>query len=671
MLSLAWVSIAHAWQSGIWPTTNHWTFGPTNDYVLVTNIACRSVQESWRQVSSTNYVPVLYTNMLGHSGPVPGYTNTPHVWTNTYYTDIGYDLDAATTGAWPDTNSYTNVTVSGVVTVTTTLVTVDAATVQDFKMDIMDLWSYDGYVALRERWYAIGATRSNATEDVDAIYKPRFYKSARANLEYQKAWIQANAQYFANKNVSSGGNLDAYFEGKGDVPIPTWAEDSYGWTGFCAAVNIPTNWAAYTPYRALNGYPAGAGHSATQTFTIVFPPGYTNATLTNTWINYCGDPVMFIGTNGQTFTTNCIHDVMDTFTDSDYTFKQLQDAYNQLVWTVGDAAPGPCTNCDVGDFDWLEFGWDRVSAIEGTPHTNSTSPQWPGGHLRYVQGNPLPALDADEIVFNPWAGGAPGQKVQIASTNATLALTGSTNVLACRSSWDFLVKIVSSSGEVEYDPSPAAALDIGCALYESHVNYTHLDGELYGTIGEYESIIGTDYSCIAQGASWPFWTTPQTNLYVFPLSTTIFSNGEVRIGMTLRYYDNLNTHQGGTVTVSSVTYEGARLENERQSGSILLTDAVQTNMASTRVLYAIGDPSIYVDCAVSVEDDLNGITGISTGEYVRVYQDVEAVTTNSLYSGGCKTNLFFEGLNFYDAGFKILDGQWLIKWDVNGGFENY
>lgn len=81
-----------------------------------------------------------------------------------------------------------------------------------FGVDVPQIWAWDTYMALQERYRALeqGTNIWNAREAA-MPFKPSFYRDDRANLIAFKAWIEGNLSSFVDQSLASGGTYDDYF----------------------------------------------------------------------------------------------------------------------------------------------------------------------------------------------------------------------------------------------------------------------------------------------------------------------------------------------------------------------------------------------------------------------------------------------------------------------------
>ena len=326
------VPVLAGYDAGAWPSTNHYTYSNAAAMSLVSNLYAQSHTETWTQSSSTNYIPVITNDLWGHTGPIGGAATNARTWVMQYLTDISADASTGTVASWDEaTTTQTAAIVASGVTVTTTLVHAYAGVQTNLRLNVRDVWGWDGYMALQERWKILephgGAT--DQRQDFTNAVKPRFYRDTRANLVGLKGWIEDNAASFVDKGHATGGTYTNYA-----VQVPAYQIPMLTATRAVTNAGAPANWYDWTPYRDLGGWTPGEGHIVTSTFTIAASSG---ATVTNDVLDYCGGSHTISGTNGQQFSFACTNaNVAEGYTDRHYTYALLTNVIHQLDWTVRD-----------------------------------------------------------------------------------------------------------------------------------------------------------------------------------------------------------------------------------------------------------------------------------------------------------------------------------------------
>lgn len=360
------------WDTNAWPTTNGlMRFASTNDYVQVTNLYAKrwvmdisvtsevdaagsATMNAWQDGVEWMYsVPSDAVDAVGGGGSSAtsiwqkfGVTNTSFpsnamTITNalTYLTEIRAGYTNHTT--FSETNISTNIyyrifdAYTNTVTEVQTLTGVGIQT--NLKLNIIDLWSWDAYQAIEERW----AMQWVFNKDEGGSYSidhPRFYRNAQENMTnnlgikdfIERRLLGSAFDFWVDRGEATNDLFDIYYtNGNTDIPY-------YNPTSILVAVGAPSNWFDYTPSRQLGGRGFGVGHTVTSTWTLSFSGGGLS---TNTVYDWGGNEWTITGTNG--FTTNVVvtnDSIAAGFTTLDYGFKYVDSILNELVWSGVSAA---------------------------------------------------------------------------------------------------------------------------------------------------------------------------------------------------------------------------------------------------------------------------------------------------------------------------------------------
>ena len=281
-----------------------------------------------------------------------------------------------------------------------------------------DVWAIDAYRAAKERTLAVGLPWPilGHTMHTAQLYShnEQFCREAKECLYYLV-------------NDFDGGYVDATSAAwRVSAPLSITSDYPFiSWPDMCAKVpGLPTNWAAITAQRELNGAGVGMGRYATTRWVIV---GSSTGTVTNTSVNACGASVTLIGTNGQIITAVCTNLLIEAGrTTLDYGFKYFRAVATNLQVTANKFhAYATGTNWH---WKYLAMSPDGIdtssipllcSSIDCEPHeafTNNALTQvrfksilsggyWGAG---YNEGsgltNAAAALDRSVTDFRAWAG---------------------------------------------------------------------------------------------------------------------------------------------------------------------------------------------------------------------------------------------------------------------------
>lgn len=186
-----------------------------------------------------------------------------------------------------------------------------------FLLDVPQLWPWDTYVGLQER-YRVLKQGTNVWDAREAAmtFKPSFYRDDRTNLLAFKEWIDDNLSSFVDQGYSSGGTYDSYFAQYTDWEWITeyryttnepCAEPQYNITqvSYWQPTGHPESFPMLTKERlvALADLPRQQGTVTTNTYTADVPGWFacqtnvyivsnhtftvTNTTpVTRTWFDY-------------------------------------------------------------------------------------------------------------------------------------------------------------------------------------------------------------------------------------------------------------------------------------------------------------------------------------------------------------------------------------------------
>ena len=349
------------WSTNVWPSTNHWRFTSTSDLVNVPGVVICLFNVSISQSSTTNYIPKLPEAIGSHR--LNRGRGAPHV--DAYIPPIGGDSTASsrswTTSYWlnavmdvPEPRRYfptyvwTNVyTFAGTQELTTIINEVMTGAKTNIDLDIQQLWAYDSYLALRERWYALNKnTNFDKRYFLDDFYKPRFrnrnyfwyilqgdYRQDNNLVRLKRFWKNIiNTINFSDggryTNPSADFLTNAFTQGDALPYLFTPAQA-------CANAGIPTNWWEHTPWNNIGGWYDGQGHTVTSTFVMACSG--TNE-CTNSVVDYTGGAHDLVGTNQQVMTivaTNA--GVLAGWHEGDYSYRHMQNAIRTISHVLYEA----------------------------------------------------------------------------------------------------------------------------------------------------------------------------------------------------------------------------------------------------------------------------------------------------------------------------------------------
>lgn len=294
----------------------------------------------------TNYVAPFTNGVSGREG-------VPVESVESFYSDIEFGSPCGTSpviNAW----SFTLINATGTQYVEARGWTGIPQSVT-MKAQARDCVAIDCYYAVAERWNvlrAIGKITSGGPE------KPRFYRNMRDALISLKSTALSMATAFnpAEESPTMRG-AEVWF---------------YGWNYRTAllAFGVPTNYLAFTPYRALASTNAGYGSTITNTYVMeqtytrtclkcydgfedicdpdwwdftceVWSDVQTNSISTNITVDGCGNVVTNIGRAGDVVTRVC--------TNYDYTAARILGPFN-----AGGVEPGRWSH---------EYGWWSLRTV--------------------------------------------------------------------------------------------------------------------------------------------------------------------------------------------------------------------------------------------------------------------------------------------------------------------
>lgn len=216
---------------------------------------------------------------------------------------------------------------------TTIVISVRSAGAVNLKLETRDVWGWEVYRALRERWEAVYSTAlPTFTGSVNSGFwntrRPTFYRDTRQNLVKAKnalevivalGWVDTNV-LSVDVDVSSDLNANT-----GAVPV-------LAYTDMLIRASCPTNWGDYTPWRSLGG--------GTGALTRVETGSWSFAVAgTSTVDDACGYAHTVAHTAGQVVVWACTNSqIQEGFDSSDYGYKHFPALAGQLAVTYRDAA---------------------------------------------------------------------------------------------------------------------------------------------------------------------------------------------------------------------------------------------------------------------------------------------------------------------------------------------
>jgi hypothetical protein len=333
-------------------------------------------------------------------GYYPQTTNIWHVWIDapqaaassnsiqavvTYWSDIALDVDPAiaafnpapadySLGALPSPFGGRGGLLYDGVALTGTYSRATSGSVTNLTLSGKDLRSLDVYLACRERWQA-GADQSPVrTNAYDFAYtnKPHFYRDERANLVQAKTFIEAEIPRWVD-TVALPTNMAvrAAMLDTNDLVI-NWTVE-----GLLESIQAPTNYFAFTPYRALGGSVWAPGRYVTNSWHL--PAG------TNVVYDYVGAEhtiILSVASNVTLVATNDL--VLAGYSESDYGWAPVPLIFAALTERIGSLSTGDgspwlaygSTN-EIASTNWTDFvdlidaDWG-ASATSGLPHAFSS-----------------------------------------------------------------------------------------------------------------------------------------------------------------------------------------------------------------------------------------------------------------------------------------------------------
>lgn len=390
------------WHEDVWPTTSRIRYDVTNyvtESVYIQTKVDVWTQTSTTNYIPVVVKPLGYRWdldwrywILYEQGNLSSIATNYRCWTNEWKSYIGsyrpqasvfsYDysllneserLPSTASIAYTNTMVWTN---NGIVSWMTTIVARTETTnfgvsKVDLNLDVADLWAIDIFDALKERYYAIchklmsdptgesvsiaitnivPGTRHYARQPNAALLSRYLRQNLGAASWYigggggggdpvwetrtcYKHWILNRASdYIDHTQLDGADSLDTWFSG-GTNTFPAMTA-----TAVLGRVGAPTNWFAWTPYRALGGKGPEAlyGHTITTSWTIAC--GATD-TVTRTTSCYLAESHVITGTNGQVLTAICTNaNVLAGRTEGEYGYYYARSTVTNL--TLTDCAIG-------------------------------------------------------------------------------------------------------------------------------------------------------------------------------------------------------------------------------------------------------------------------------------------------------------------------------------------
>ena len=320
-----------------------------------------------------------------YNAPVNGGTNTVLITTNSWWSSIKVNAHSNEVASWSTslTNDYEIVQDGSTTDVTVTHVIAGEGIT--LKTDKINVWAYDAYSACDERYRVLS---DNVYRGEGNLTEPQLFRWPRDTLDSTKKWIRSNYYKFTDITNAVGGTYEDYLstlivtDTSTNYPTSIPVYDS--WTNYCEYIGIPTNWHHRTPYQNLNGAQDGVGHIVTQTWVIISCGTNPAEVVTNAVRTYNGICLNIVGVNGAIVTTvvtnngveqwfydypdleDCRYDggygdlpgwypywvsdsgetniIAEGFTEGDYTFKLIPDAFEALIHIPADVVPVENTN---------------------------------------------------------------------------------------------------------------------------------------------------------------------------------------------------------------------------------------------------------------------------------------------------------------------------------------
>ena len=373
-------NVLAGWNTNVWPSTNHFRFTNSAEYVIFTNefVGLRITTAFTATAAATNLPGYDVDGYLYDNPDTSGYWSSggaasyeygvalPTVYvdtnstssattftiTNQFWTSIGYSTnyailykkDFTITNYWESViGGITNgISESYVGTATNIVIT-------NIALNIKDLRILDSYLAIKERVDALGGAYPNVPtffrKDYQYAGRPEASVSERDNLIEHKEWVVYSVNGFDwidlgayGTNYTTNSVLDNFLTNNVNANVSS-AELTI--SNLCGNLSLPANYFDFTPYRQLNGVGYPYGHLVTQSWTLVGA-----GSVTNTVVDYSGVTHTLTGTGGVEVNTIATNDVLDGWSELDYGWKHWTNVVAQLVqtWSSAGDVDGSGTN---------------------------------------------------------------------------------------------------------------------------------------------------------------------------------------------------------------------------------------------------------------------------------------------------------------------------------------
>lgn len=230
------------WNGDAWPSETSFRLNPIS-FFPANNIISHKFVEEWEQVTGADYIPPLefyQTEASSVTGgpalqieyliPMGKSTNGSRLFTTTRWMDICADTSTNDVAEWTGIGEFETSQLDvyefegddwEVETLLRIYGTVDSKV---WYFDIPQIWAWDTYMALQERYRALMRTDAVwSSRQAPMLFKPCFYREDRANLVGYKDWIAANVGSFVDTSYADAeGTFDGYFNTPTDWE---WHED--------------------------------------------------------------------------------------------------------------------------------------------------------------------------------------------------------------------------------------------------------------------------------------------------------------------------------------------------------------------------------------------------------------------------------------------------------------
>ena len=524
------------WNPDVWPTTNHFRFTDTNDYVNVKDRTETYKHTQYMTVSSTYPIPVFSSNGFHYISSNSlswnedrysydkayfqlGLTPNWYVATNNITDDLNFNSNTNTFHSWVLSTGETNAVNEGpgsmdpgadysitntyAINVTNLVTEIMYATYtniimdEDFYLDVKELRSLDTFEALNERKVAWEATSgiNNYRWAFNRMFHPVYFRGAnpyfflffggpaqaseKINLEgFKDNIVDLLSSHISTNHFDADGTLNEY-----------WSSNVYSIGNalltkeeVIETIGCPTNYFEYTPYRNLNGSGYPIGREVTSSFIVTGtnpPPGL----ITNDVSDYGGNAHTIIGTNGQVFTYVSTNTNIEVgFTEQDYGWEYITNAISMLNYRWGYTRDlyTPAIGYGLGP-NWTSYigTGDRLSTYDAA--IASASADWSGpstGSWVDIYNNNIQAYCVNSLTVDGW-------RTYFYAIETTQTVTTASNLYHEAQAYGWGDKMFGSASTVVHDftNNGTGLMEYQYAMFTNHI-YAGTSSNIVMTLGD-------------------------------------------------------------------------------------------------------------------------------------------------------------------------------------------